>query len=64
MQASQVEAERQEMRESLIQKQNIIKTLERRISNLEMDVQEVQAKVRSGGSPSLAIDAAVTCCTG
>ena len=43
---SSLETDSQQLRETLIQKQSTIKTLERRVSNLEVEVQELMAKVR------------------
>mmetsp|Transcript_37082 Transcript_37082/g.82482 ORF Transcript_37082/g.82482 Transcript_37082/m.82482 type:complete len:292 (-) Transcript_37082:265-1140(-) len=39
-----IEAESQQLREAVISKQNTIKTLERRVSNLELESQELQLK--------------------
>lgn len=44
--AAQLEAEGQQLRDALVQKQNHIKMMERRVSNLELDLQEMAAKVR------------------
>lgn len=41
---AQLEAETQHLREVVLQKQNVVKTLERRVSGLEVEVQELQAK--------------------
>lgn len=46
LQVAQVEAEAQQLREAVIAKQNTIKSLERRVSMLELENQELQAKVR------------------
>lgn len=46
LQVSQLEAEGQQLREAMLQKQNHVKTLERRVGTLELELQELQAKVR------------------
>ena len=43
--AQQLEQEGQQLRESLVQKQNHIKMLERRVSTLELELQDMAAKV-------------------
>eukprot|EP00798_Chlamydomonas_sp_ICE-L_P016562 gene16562-22791_t len=43
---SELEHESRDLRESLIQKQGTIKTLERRVGNLESEVNELHAKNR------------------
>jgi septal ring factor EnvC (AmiA/AmiB activator) len=45
-QVAQIEAEAQQLREAVIAKQGTIKSLERRISHLEAELQELGGKVR------------------
>lgn len=42
---AQMESEGQQLREALLQKQNQIKSLERRVSSLELELQDMVSKV-------------------
>lgn len=42
---AQLEAEATQLRETVINKQTVVKSLERRVSNLEVEVQELHVKV-------------------
>jgi hypothetical protein len=46
VQVAQIESEAQQLREAVISKQGTIKSLERRVNHLEVEVQELAAKVR------------------
>eukprot|EP00955_Chlamydomonas_euryale_P067675 359913-Chlamydomonas_euryale.AAC.8 len=48
MQVTELEHEAAELRESLISKQTVVKSLERKVTGYEVEVQELQAKVGRG----------------